>query len=45
MNEELKRFFKSINYEPNSDCYNNCQVAKVVFITSKDQFEVYLKNK
>lgn len=42
MNEELKRFFNSINFT--SDFFNNAKVQKVIYYRNQDVYEVRIEN-
>lgn len=42
MSDEIKRFFKSIDYEYQEEIYKNAKVLKVIYLKSKDYYEVYI---
>lgn len=44
MTDELKRFFKSIDFKPDEKWFEKANVEKVVYLKSKDIFEVYIEN-
>lgn len=43
MNNELERFFKSINYEADAASWSGASVAKVILKKKSDSFEVHIK--
>lgn len=43
MTDELKRFFKSIDFNPEENYFSNAKVAKVVYLKQKDLYEVYIE--
>lgn len=44
MKEDLKRFFKSIDYDYQEENFKNTIIEKVIYIKDKEIYEVYLKN-
>ena len=42
MSDELKRFFKSIDFEYTEEEFLECSVKKVIYLKQKDLFEVYI---
>ncbi len=44
MNDELQRFFKSIEFEPLNEEFKDSKVLKVIYLKQKDIFEVYIEN-
>ncbi len=42
MTEELKRFFKSISFEPVESFFKGASVEKVIYLKQKESFEVYI---
>ncbi len=45
MTDELKRFFKSIDFEAKEEDFLGASVKKVIYLKQKDLFEVYLNLK
>ena len=44
MNDELKRFFNSIEFYPEEKWFANASVLKVIYMKKLDSFEVHIEN-
>ena len=44
MADELKRFFKSIDFNCDEEIFKNANIKKVIYLKKKDTFEVFIEN-